>query len=192
MPDIKDIAASLDELLSKTNLSKVTAAGAGFEELKDGFYPTEVNSIELKVNKNGDPMVSAKCKVVDDGWCYDEEGDTYGRVAGSKNRIIFKNWNLVTEQDIKRFVSDMLKFENPDVAGEALVEMLKQKPEDDIMDYFKTTEFLLDVLGLIQDFKSRIYIQISSYEKNGETRTQSNLVKWSVIDQISQDYNIAM
>lgn len=192
MPDIKDIAASLDALLNSSNLSKVTADGAGFEELPVGFYLTETADAELKLNKNGDPMVSFKSKIVDNGWKYDEESDTYVRIPASKGRMIFKNWNLVTEQDVKRFVSDMLKFENPENPGEPLLDLLKENPDDDIMDFFKNTAALIDVIKFLADFKSRIYIQKSEYIKNGETKTSDNFVKWAAIEEISQQYGIAM
>lgn len=190
--DIQNIASSLDALLSASNLSKVTADGAGFEDLPAGFYLTEVAMTNLKLNKNGDPMVSFQQKIVDNGWKYDEEADNYVRVPGSKGRVIFKNWNFVTEQDVKRFVSDMLKFENPEKPGEPLLEMLKENPSDDIMDFFKNTTALLEVIKFLADFKCRIYVQVSEYTKNGEKRTSQNLVKWAAIEEISQQFGIAM
>lgn len=181
--DTTNIGKTLDELLAKVNLSKVTASGAGFEDLPDAYYLSEVQSAELKLNSNNDPMVSFKTKVVEDGWHYDAETDSYSRVEKSANRMIFKNWILKSEMDVKRFVSDMLKFE--DSEGNSIL-------GEDAMAYFTNTEFLVQAINIIAEAKLRIYIQISSYTKDDEKRTSQNFVKWSAVNKIAEDYGIGM
>lgn len=171
MAELKDIAASLDELLGSVDLSKVTASGVGFEDLEDGYYLGEVaNDTKLTVTKNtGEAMVSMKFVIVEDGLknTLDENNVVVLAPAkGTKGRSIYINYVLRDVQSVKRFVSDMLKFEDPNNPGEPILGE----------EYFKSTELLTDALSCL--ITSRIYINVQTVEKNGEKKQRFNLVKW--------------
>ena len=110
--DMNEIFNELDAIISSTDISKVTAEGSGFEELPEGYYLSEVEQAELTVSKNsGDPMVKFVYKVVEDGIYVDEDGNNIS-LSGTKNRKIFKYYVMKDGDSFKRFVTDMLKFEN--------------------------------------------------------------------------------
>lgn len=174
--DLTNTMNQLDELLKKADLSKVSADGAGFEDLPDGYYLCEVETAELKSTKSRvvqgvetglKPMVSYRYKVFEDGLkqSVDENGDTELIIAkGTKNRKVFINYVLTDESQLNRYVSDMLKFE---IDGEPIL------TKDCFIDSATMVDSIEATVG------STIYIMVQSYEKNGELKKNYYLVKWS-------------
>ena len=191
MDEIKDLSIinqALDELLQATDLSKVSASGVGFEDLPDAYYLTETVKYDIKMSPGNDnaapcPMITLSFKVLDNGWKRLEDEDNFVRVEGTKGRWISKTYWLSDTQSVKKFTSDMLKFENPEMPGEPILDI----------EYFTNSQLLRDAMDIIAS-QLRIYIKLSSYEKKDtkETKQTQNLVKWSVIEQISADYNVKM
>ena len=164
---------SLNALLSKVNLDSITADSTGsYDELKDGYYLSEVEKAELTVSKNsGNPQVAMTFKVVEDGlgsYIDDRGFQKYATIEHTKNRKIFKYYPLVTEKDVNRFVSDMLKFEG-DTPGESVL------PKE----AFTRADFIAESIEALQGL--RIYIQASTTVKKGteEKQTWYNLISWT-------------
>lgn len=161
--DMTYVFESLNNVLSQTNLDDVTSEGSGFEELPDGYYIGEVEKAELKESKSSQqPMVAFQFKVVQDG--ITDDGN-FSPISKTNNRKIFMYYVLKDEQSVKRFVTDMLKFE-----GEKEGESILGK------EYFTNSEVLIDALDIL--IGSRIYIHISTTERNGQTSTWRNLISW--------------
>ena len=164
--ELQLIFGSLDSLLGNTNLEDVTSeSGAGFGDLPEGYYLSEVEKAEIKISKTSkQPMIAFQFKVVENGKFVDSEGDL-SEIKNSKNRKIFMYYSLKDESSIKRFVSDMLKFE-----GEEKNKPILEK------EYFTNSTLLADALDIL--IGMRIYIHLSVNE-NGEPGSMwKNLVSW--------------
>lgn len=166
MEDMTSLFNALDGVLSSADLTEVTTEGAGFSELPDGYYLSEVEKAELKESKNTHmPMVAFQFKVVEDGLSVNSEGE-FETIPKTKNRKIFMYYVLKDDSSVKRFVSDMLKFE-----GETRGEPLLGK------EYFTTSEVLVDALDILVG--SMIYIQSSTTENSdGSSSIWKNLISW--------------
>lgn len=166
----KDIVASINELLKQTNINDVTPESNNFQELPEGYYLCSVDSAEIKESKaSGNPMVAFTFTVTEDGHHYvaDKDGNAeMQEVKGSKNRKIFMYYVLKDTQSVRRFVSDMLKFEGKE-AGKPLLDK----------EYFMNFDILGEALKLLEEM--RIYIQITKSEnQDGTTRNWQNLISW--------------
>lgn len=164
--NMNDVFASLNNLLTQTDLTDVTADGANFSELPDGYYLSEVESAELKESKSShQPMVAFQFKVVEDGMSVNDNGD-FEPIKKSKNRKIFMYYVLKDDNSIRRFVQDMLKFEG-------------EKPGEPILtkEYFTNSELLNDALEILVGM--RIYIQSSTTTNDDDsTSVWKNLITW--------------
>lgn len=160
--------SKLNNLIKTVQLEDVTEeSGSGFKDLPDGFYISEVKKIDLKETKtNQDPMISIQFEVVDDGLTLNEEGTELVTISKTKGRFIFVNYVLKDEASFKRFVSDMLKFE--DKTGVPLLE----KP-----CFSGNTELMLQSLELLIGF--RIYIQLSTSDYKDGKNQWKNLISWN-------------
>ena len=166
MNNMNDIFASLNGILQNTDLTDVTAESTGFSELPDGYYLSEVEKAELKESKSShQPMVAFQFTIVEDGSTVNEQGD-FEPIKKSKNRKIFMYYVLKDETAIKRFATDMLKFEG-DKEGESLLSK----------EYFTNAEVLQDALEILKGM--RIYIQSSTtINDDDSTSVWKNLVSW--------------
>lgn len=170
---MSEILAQLDELLASVNFDEVNADSAGntkFEDLPEGYYLCEVEKTELKINSKGNPMVAFQLKVVEEGLTLsvnDRGISEFVNVPYSKNRKIFINWNLTDEAQIKKFASDMLKFEGE----EAGVPILDK-------EYFLTSATLEDAITILIGLQ--IFVNVSKKENKTtkEIQTWNNLVSW--------------
>lgn len=155
----------LNNLLKNTDLSDVSAEGNNFPEIPDGYYLCEVEKAQLKETKTShEPMVSIQFKITENGVDFNE--DLFVEIPKTKNRKVFINWVLKDESGVKRFVTDMLKFEG-DVEGEPVL------PKE----YFTTAEILEDALDIL--IGMRIYVNSSTTKnKDGTTSNWKNLISW--------------
>ena len=167
--DFQEIASVLDNIMANTDLEEVSADGAGFEQLPDGYYLSEVESTEITASKSsGMPMIKFMFNVVEDGKqeAADDKGNFYYvSVPKSKGRKIFKYYVIKDESKLKSFVSDMLKFE-----GEELGVPLLSK------EYFTTSEVLEQALDVLVG--QRIWTNLTTKEKDGQKSTWTSLIKW--------------
>ena len=168
--NMKQLFGDLDSLLGSTDIKDVTAEGAGFEELTDGYYLSEVEKAEIKESKSSHvPMVALQFKVVEDGLDINPEG-MIEKVRNTKNRKIFIYYPLKDEQSVKRFIADMLKFEGSE-PGKPLLDK----------EYFANSELLATALDVLTG--SRIYIQVSCLEKeDGSISSWRNLISWKRVE----------
>lgn len=165
-----EVFSALDDILAKVNTESVTAESAGYSDLPDGYYLCEVENAELKISKNGNAMASFRLKIVEDGKevIFDDNGDvSFTELKKTANRKIFKNFLLKDESDVKRFVSDMLKFEDED--GNSYL------PKE----AFTTSELIDSAISNLIGLN--IYVQQYTYEKKDGTGTQAstNFISWS-------------
>lgn len=159
IPNMDELFKKVDSVLTKVDLSKTTAENVGFEDLKPGYYFCEVESAKLtESKKTHNPQIALTLKTIANGFDIDEN-DVHNELKGSKNRKIFKYYPLTDETTVKRFVSDMLKFESED--GESIL------PQE----AFTTAETLTDALEVIEGM--RIYVQLTV---SGEGESKSNWV----------------
>lgn len=164
------LTATINDLLSQTNIQDVTSESNAFQELPEGYYLSSVDSAEIKESKASHmPMVALSFTVTEDGHQYvaDKDGNVEIKdVKHSKNRKIFMYYVLKDTASVRRFVSDMLKFEGEE-AGKPLLDK----------EYFMNSELLADALHILEG--SRIYIQITkSVKDDGTTQTWQNLISW--------------
>ena len=181
MEDLNRVTSVLDELLGKSDLSGATAEGSKGGDLPDGYYLCEVEKAELTASKSsGNPMVKLQYKVVENGFksVIDDQGnDILVEAKGTANRKIFLNYVLSTEQQVGFFVSDMLKFANPEDMSKPL---LGDTPEE-AKAYFKSSALLVDALDIIS-MGCRIYIMVQTVAKkdNPEEKDKKyNPITWA-------------
>lgn len=164
--EIKSLHEQLDALLGNVDLSDVSADSSGFSELPDGYYLCEVDKAELKMSKtSGKPMAAFQFSIVEDGKGIDESGK-FVNLKKTKGRKIFIHYVLKDESWVRRFATDMLKFE-----GENPGEPLLPK------EAFTTSSTIEDALDVLTGM--RIYIQVSTTENDDGTKsTWNNLISW--------------
>ena len=108
----------LNGLLNNIELDEVTSEKSGdYPTLPEGYFLVEVKEAELKESKTSkNPMASFKLEVVEDGVDakFEDDAVTLTALPKTKKIIAFKHFVLKDEISIKRFVSDMLKFEEED------------------------------------------------------------------------------
>lgn len=162
----------LNNLLSSVNLDDITSESNDNKDnnLPDGYYLCEVAKAELTTSKSSNkPMAAFRFKAVEDGIGSIIENGFSKNVdlPHTKNRVIFKYYILSTEEDVKKFVSDMLKFEG-DTEGEPLLDK----------EVFLDGSVLGDALEALEG--ARLYIQVSNTVKKstGEAQTWYNLISW--------------
>lgn len=168
--DLTSIFNNLDDILKNTDLSDVSADSNSFSELPDGYYLSEVEKAELTESKKShQPMVAFQFKVVEDGIGTDDDGN-FIDLPKTKNRKIFLYYVLKDEASVRRFATDMLKFEG-ETKGEPILEKT----------YFTNSELLNDALDILTGM--RIYIQSSTTENDdGTSSVWKNLVSWKRVE----------
>ena len=157
----------IDEILGKINLEDIDAdSNDRYEDLPEGYYLCEVEEATLAESQSShQPMVSFQFKVTENGYTLNEEGTSLIEIDKTKNRKIFAYYVLKDERSVKRFISDMLKFEG-EVEGEPLLDK----------EYFTNSELINDALDVLKG--SRIYVQVSLTEYNGKASSWKNLISW--------------
>ncbi len=183
MDDNKTI--NLDDLLAGTSLDDVSAESSGYDELKSGYYLSEVTEAKLGNSKSsGLPMVSFRFKVIQDGIIEmtDEENNTYfTRAKHTENRNIFKNYVLKDQKSIKTLVSDLLKYEG-DVQGTPILdEILTVEDENGKKKTsLPSTEVLMGCLEVLTGLTIFVKVDVrEDKEDKTKTNTWTSLVSWS-------------
>lgn len=160
--------AKLQELLKTIDLTDVTADSTGSNfELEDGYYLCTVNKAVLTTSKSGNVQVAMTLTVVDKGYEEDKETAKVIEMKKSfKNRKIYKYFPLTDDKSIKRFATDMLKFE--DEPGHPILP--KQQ--------FLTIEGIEEALPIIETMN--VYVNVSNVrDDDGKiTNTWYNLISW--------------
>ena len=160
---------TLNDILSGINAQELSADSVIYDDLKDGYYLTEIEDAKLKSSSSGKPMVTIRGKIVEDGYAvtFSEDNEVYFTpLKKSKGRVIFFNFVLSDETSVKRFITNMLKFE-----GEEPGEPLLPK------EVFMNSETLTDALDIIVG--NRIYTQVStSVKEDGTKSTWNNFISW--------------
>lgn len=168
--NLKNVFSQLDSLLGSADIKDVTAESTGFTTLPEGYYLCEVVAANLGLGKTSkEPQVAMRFKIVEDGVNY--ESDSKNKIyevtrKGTKNRLIFKYYPLRDEEFVRRFVSDMLKFEG----DEPGVPLLGK-------EYFTNSDLIEDALEVLKGM--RIYIHNTVTEKDdGTSSTWANVLSW--------------
>jgi hypothetical protein len=171
MADEKTNFVELNSILNQIDWDDVSATtGSGsYDDLPKGYYLCEVEKAQLKKNKSETNMqVSFQFKVVEDG--LSDELDSKGfsvwkTIDHTKGRKVFKHYALKDTDSVKRFVSDMLKFEG-EKPGEPVLEK----------DYFMEEGTIQDALDILVGM--RIYVNASYKEYQGKTNCWYDIIGW--------------
>lgn len=174
----------LNDILEDVDLKDVTSEGAGFEDLPVGYYLCEVNDCILTESKTSKyPMIKFTFKIVENGLGdeTDEKGDyTLTReLKNTKGRNIFKYYVLgdadkdKQKQNVKKFVSDMMKFEGEE-PGQPLLEE----------ECFTNGELLKEALDILKTAQSRLWISITESERNGQKSSWATPLSWARADKL--------
>lgn len=169
-----NILKSLNEILQNSDLTDVSSESSG-RSLEDGYYLCEVQKGEIKeTSQTHQPMVSLTMKVVEDGYKVEigESDVTLNPIKNTKNSLIWINYVIKDEASLKRFASDMLKFEAEE--GKPLLEK----------EAFMEASIMEDAISLLEG--NRIYVQVSTTQsKDGQNRTWNNLISWKRADKLN-------
>lgn len=158
----------LNKIIQGSKLDDVTAESNNqFTDLPDGYYLSEVEKVDLKETKEThNPMITLQFNVVEDAVQIDDSGSQFLTIPKTKGRKIFLNFVIKDEKSYKRFVSDMLKFENGE--GEPILDK----------SYFTVDEeTMMQALEALIGFN--IYIHLSTSETSDGNKNQwKNLISW--------------
>lgn len=166
--------AELNKIIQGTQLEDVTSEfNTGFDELPDGYYLSEVEKVELRETKEThNPMIMIQFKVVEDAIQIDDSGSQFLSISKTKGRKIFMNFVIKDEKSYKRFVSDMLKFENSE--GEAILDKSYFTVDDETM---------MQALDALVGYS--VYIHLSTTINSDDTKNQwRNLISWKRVSDL--------
>lgn len=169
MDNLNDIFAKLDATIGAVDLSAITNESTGFSEVPGGYYLCEVEKASLGASKKGDPMIKFQFNIVEDGKKNDD-GEGFVTLAKTKGRKLFKNYVIKDAGGVSRYVSDMLKFEDPNERGKPLLPAEAYKNHE-------TIEMALQML-----VGNRIYCfnDVKIDEENPENKSVwLNLLTWN-------------
>lgn len=164
----------VNNLLGNIDLSKVSKDGTGdFDKIPDGYYLCELTEgkYESAIETKKAPRIKLVFTIVENGLktIVDENGDlSYEEAEHTENRKLFVFFNLTSEQNVKKFARDMLKFEDLSMEGEHISLLT--------MECFSSIDLISASLETL--IGSRIYIHVSTTTKNGENSTWNNLITW--------------
>lgn len=168
MASLKDLYANVDSILSEINVEKIDP-NANDYILPDGYYLCEVVKMELTESKKGNLQIKGQFKSIQNAsqLKIDSEGDSdLVEVPNTNGRMIFKYWPLTDKNKVESMIKDMLKFEG-DEEGTPLLSA----------EYFTNSEILEEALDVLSE--SRIWLQLSTKTKDGESSQWANLISWS-------------
>ena len=159
---LKVLSTRVNELFASVNVDDVSAESAGFSDAPEGYFLCEVKKDELTMSKSGNPQVAFTFKITEDGRKIENTNEL---IKGSKGISIFKYYRLLDDKDVRKFVSDMLKFE-VDENGSSLPK-----------EAFTNDETINDALDIINGLQ--IYVQNTvTVNDDGSKSTWVNLITW--------------
>lgn len=169
-----ELRQQLDNLLSSTDLSGVTAEGQGYLPLEEGYYLGEVKKATLTVSKSsGNPMVSLQFQIVKDGYQVSNElvEDYLTAIPHTKGRSVFVHYPFSDKQSVTRFASDMEKFEG----DEPGVPLLPKEA-------FANSLTLEDALRILEETNKNVWLKVSQAktinQQTGQPNYFTNLISW--------------
>ena len=167
--NLKDLYSNVNSLLKKINVKEIDPE-KDFDKNPDGYYLTEVVSLEVCTSKSsGNLQVKGQFKIVENGIGVnvDEDGEQeFFELKNTKGKTIFKYYPMTDETSLTKLIKDMLKFTDED--GKSILDE----------DYFSDIEIMKEALEVLTE--ERIYIQLYSYTNKNtkETSQNSNLITW--------------
>lgn len=149
--DLSSIFSEIGDVMKQTDLSNVSAESVGYEDLPDGYYLAEV--IETKIGRSkssNKPMISLRLSIVDDGFKLSDKEDeiSFDKIEHTKGKQVFKHYIIDTSQNLKRFVSDMKKFEDPNEVGKQLL------PDE----AWSSPEIMGESISILSEINCRIWL----------------------------------
>lgn len=166
--DYSKLSGILDPVLKSVDFSKTNEEGVN-AGLPDGYYLCQVEKAELTESKSGNPMVVIEFMTIEDGKKAEVGEDGYSKlvtVRNTANKKIFCNYVLTNEMNIGFFVSDMLKFQDPET-NEPLFPKTR----------FETTKGIIEVC---EDLTAGgvIYLMLQTIEKDGKPDQKKRPISW--------------
>lgn len=166
--DLEALMSDIDKLFADTDVSDVTQTNDGSRDLDEGYYLSELVDGSIEESKSsGLPQVKLTFKTVEDGKTFvaDKDGNAETvTIKNSKNKMIYMYFSLKDDKMRKRFVSDMLKFEDGD--GVSVLDK----------SYLTSGSLILQSIDVVKGMN--LYIQITKSEKDGQTSTWKNIIPW--------------
>jgi hypothetical protein len=159
----------LNDLLKNADFSNTTEEGVG-SKLPDGYYLCQVSKAELTQSKNGNPMVVIEYVTLGDGKKTIVDDSGYSQLVDAphtSDKKVFVNYVISTEMNLGFFVSDMLKFQDPETD-----ESLFDKNED-----FKNAEAIDNVCGMLEQ-GGIVYLMLQTVEKDGQSDQRKKPISW--------------
>jgi hypothetical protein len=174
--ELQELTSRVDELFGSIDLKGVSSESTGFDDLPEGYFLCEVKAADLTIAKSsGNPQVAFRFQSVENGVDITVDERTNATVQNvlknTKNRSIFKYYTFKETKDVKKFVSDMLKFKI-DEQGSSLPE-----------EAFTNSATIKDALAILVDL--RIYVNVSnSVNEDGTKSSWYNLISWKRAEQL--------
>ena len=171
--DYSKISGTLDRLLESVDLSTTTEEGVSFK-LPDGYYLCQVEKAALTESRSGNPMVAIEYATIEDGKKLIVDDSGYSQLVEAKNtanKKIYVNYVLSNEMNVGFFVSDMLKFQDPET-NESIFK--------DENKYFKSTEGIIAVCDTLEQ-AGIVFIMaqtVESKNKPGEKEQKFKPISW--------------
>lgn len=170
--DYAKISKTLDSLLESVDLTGTTEDKVS-SDLPDGYFLCEVLEANLGESKAGNAMFSIKYRTFEDGKRNIVDDQGYAQLVdakGTANKTFYTHYVLSNEMNINFFVSDMLKFQDPET-NEPLFDK----------DMFKDTKGIVEVAELLQQ-GGIIFIMVQTVEKRnapGEKEKKYKPISWT-------------
>lgn len=143
------LSAKINAIASQTDLTTIKGEDATYSQLPEGYYLCEVTDWELReVGTQQEPMYMIKMKITDDGITIDDKGSNV-EIKSTKGKTLNLLYMITTTDNFKRFVNDMLKFEQEE--GVSLLDK----------EYFNYDETINDALDITKG--RRLWVQVYSY-----------------------------
>lgn len=168
MADLSHVKSILDGILTESNLKDIKAEGDR-QELPEGYFLCEVIKAELRESSKGDAMVMVQWKTVEDGISVvltDKNEPKLVNIDKTANVSFANFYVLKDEKSIRRYIADMIKFEDPETHEQLLDEQC-----------FLSSDLIEQALDILQGM--RLYVNVSKSEKDNVTSTWYNPITWN-------------
>ncbi len=168
----------LDEILRKLDASEIDQNEPdNGTELPDGYYLTEVMKATLAPSKkSGDLQIGFQLRIIENGISIKENKDDpeeveIKEITGTVGKYIFKYLFLKDEENIKRTIKNLKKFE--DEQGNPI---LNDKT-------FNSVESIEKGLTVLEGMN--IFVELTTkVTKDGSKSQWGNLLSWSRVEEL--------